>query len=257
MARYRTQKDSYRVRKNRKQPKSNHLVQADDTECLDGPIKGVPYLQNVDMDQIPPRRIMGRSLHSWTKEKLHRVMQAYDISWTKKMKKQDLAVILGQYANKHNLSNLDRENVLSGEVDENTPYRYQELDIEGKPKPSAFPRGFHDFWEMMDPNIQSKRQEEAYQKIIEGYRESLSQVTEDENQQQCVRCSLSRSEFSFPNEVSTRCDHPVVWCRSCLSKEMRRQLEDPATEFVQCPICTRDLDAAEVKPIISKTVFAK
>src|SRR5689334_21134201 len=125
MAGYRSKIDSMRERKKyRQSSKSYHKLRVEDNECLSGDERVTPTredtsLRNIEMmDQMPPSKIMGLSWRYWTKENLHRVMQAYDIPWTKRMKKQDLAVILGQFAEKHNLSHKDRSKILDGTVEE-------------------------------------------------------------------------------------------------------------------------------------------
>ena len=85
-------------------------------------------------------QIMGRVWKSWPMKDYRRLCQHYDLPWKETHSKRDLAELLGPFAYTKGLSRETRLSILWGKLDEHIPWRYQEIDEEGMPKESAFPR---------------------------------------------------------------------------------------------------------------------
>ena len=85
---------------------------------------------------------MGKSEKSYTIEDLRRLLQDFDVEWTKKDSKAGLIARIRRWVEMNpSITNKDRIKILAGKLDRQ-PLRYQELDADGELKTSSYPRQF-------------------------------------------------------------------------------------------------------------------
>lgn len=217
-----------------------------------------------------PRTIIGKRATSFTVEECQRILQEYNVEYTKRDRKIDLLVKLAKCATDNNVTQRKRLDIMQYPLGRQH-IRWQHLDDDGMPRQSSYPTGTI----------------EMVQHAIEGALAADEARRQGASSKVCSGCRTRQSELNFPTSIGKCCDSTSTHCRACLDNRIRAEVSVasmiqrtsdtqanmsdidsgttpavdtaivPATIIINCPMCNASMASRDIKALATAATYEK
>lgn len=199
----------------------------------------MPRCRDIEGDNANGK-LMGKLGKNYTNEHLQRLLQEFDVVFTKRDKKADLVAKLEKYVSDHmDLTKEDREEILGRPLDIQH-IRWQVMDEDGKYNIRSYP-----------PDLSDLLKQSAVYAVMDRDKDMVSR-----NARPCKGCKTMKGELEF--HFASCCERKSTHCQGCIELSIRAKIDACLDQDdIICLMCDDVLSTADVQRVTTGETYAK